>query len=120
MIDREKLDQETDRWLNRICKWRSILAGWQLGTRLKGDPECDAVRDHRELTLLLRVEVNALTGLLLKKGVFTQEEWQLQLVEECKALEESYQKRFPGMKSSDEGMDIDVKLANETTKNWKP
>jgi hypothetical protein len=32
--------------LQKLAKWRLIFAGWQLGTRLKGDPECDAVRDH--------------------------------------------------------------------------
>ena len=36
---------------NRLTKWRSVFAGWQLGTRAKGDPECDAVRDHREVTI---------------------------------------------------------------------
>lgn len=61
-------------WLNRLCKWRSILAGWQLGTRADTDPECQAVRDHREVTLLLRAEVNALTQLLVCGGVFTEEE----------------------------------------------
>jgi hypothetical protein len=39
--------------LNRLCKWRAIFAGWQLGTRAKGDPESDAVRDHREVTILI-------------------------------------------------------------------
>ena len=43
------------RMFNRLCKWRTVLTGWQLGTRAKGDPEGDAVRDHREVTLLLRV-----------------------------------------------------------------
>jgi hypothetical protein len=38
--------------LNRIAKWRTILAGWQLGTKPKGDPTCDAVRDHREATIM--------------------------------------------------------------------
>ena len=51
--------------LNRLCKWRAIFAGWQLGTRAKGDPESDAVRDHREVTILLRAEASAMTGLLL-------------------------------------------------------
>jgi hypothetical protein len=50
--------------LNRVAKWRGLFAGWQLGTRPKGDPECDAVRDHREITILLRVEASALTRLL--------------------------------------------------------
>mgnify|MGYP001587156880 CR=1 FL=1 len=40
--------------INRLTKWRTLFTGWQLGTRAKGDPEGDAVRDHREVTILLR------------------------------------------------------------------
>jgi hypothetical protein len=25
-------------WLNRLAKWRTVLAGWQLGTRGSDDP----------------------------------------------------------------------------------
>lgn len=50
--------------LNKLCKWRTILAGWQLGTRPKEDPEAQAVRDQRELLLLLRCEVTALIDIL--------------------------------------------------------
>jgi hypothetical protein len=39
--------------LERLAKWRTLFAGWQLGTRPKGEPESDAVRDHREATLML-------------------------------------------------------------------
>ena len=55
--------------LNRVAKWRTLFAGWQLGTRPKGDPESDAVRDHREITILLRVEQSAIIGLLIRKGI---------------------------------------------------
>lgn len=54
-----------ERAVLRLTRWRTLFAGWQLGTRPKGDPECDAVADHRELSVLLRAEVTALTGLLL-------------------------------------------------------
>src|SRR5205809_59165 len=46
--------------LNRLTKWRSVFAGWQLGTRPLGDPECDAVRDHREVTILMRAELTTI------------------------------------------------------------
>jgi hypothetical protein len=68
--------------LNRLAKWRAVLAGWQLGTRPKGDSECDAVRDQRELLLILRAEVNAISALfcdaqwqpiLPRKEVYTRE-----------------------------------------------
>ena len=45
--------------LNRVAKWRTVFTGWQIGTRPKGDPECDAIRDASEARILLRVEVSA-------------------------------------------------------------
>lgn len=117
-------DQEREttylRAVNRLAKWRSVFAGWQLGTRVKGDPESDAVRDHREVTLLLRAEVNALTGLLIQKGVFTLAEFQERITEECEHLEHTLERRFPGMKATDDGIQYDVPIAAETMKGWRP
>lgn len=62
--------------LNTITKWKSIFAGWQLGSRPLGDPECDAVRDHREISILQRLEVNALTQILYANKIFTQEDFE--------------------------------------------
>src|SRR6185312_5593866 len=106
--------------LNKITKWRSVFAGWQLGTRIKGDPECDAVRDHREVTILLRVEQSALLKLLTEKGVFTVEDWQQAIIDEAGVLDKDYEKRFPGIRSSDIGMDFDIGKARETMKHWRP
>lgn len=108
------------RALNRLAKWRSVLAGWQLGTRPKGDPECDAVRDLRELQLLMRAELNALTGLLVEKGIFTTEEWDAALAKEADLLSEEYAQRFPGFRATDVGLEMDLKVAGETMKGWRP
>lgn len=105
--------------LNRLGKWRSLFAGWQLGTRPKGDPECDAVRDHRELTILLRAEVNALTRLLIEKGIFTGEEFTLTLGAEADKLSADYAERFPGVTASDDGLMFDHR-AIDTMRGWKP
>lgn len=105
--------------LNKITKWRSVFAGWQLGTRSKDDPECRAVKDHREVTILLRVEVTALTKLLLDKGICTLEELQQAVIEEAGLLEKDYEKRFPGIKATDIGVSFDHR-AIETMRNWKP
>lgn len=107
-------------WINRLAKWRSVFAGWQLGTRPDTDAECRAVRDHREVTMLLRAEVNALTILLVEKGVFTREEHATQLQEEAQYLCAAYEKQFPGFKATDDGMDIDLQKAANTTCTWKP
>ena len=105
--------------LNRLAKWRTLLAGWQLGTRPKGDPEGDAVRDHREATLIHRAELTALTGLLIRKGVFTEEEFSAEVETEADLLSESLSKRFPGVTATDHGLTID-RRALPWMKGWKP
>ncbi len=106
------------RTLNKLCKWRTVLASWQLGTRGEADGECQAVKDHREVTLLLRVEASALAKLLLDKEVITKAEWEQQLLDEALALDQLLEQRFPGFKTSDLGVEIDPHLATETTRNW--
>lgn len=106
--------------LNRLAKWRTVFAGWQLGTRPKGDPESDAVRDHREATILHRAELSAFANLLIAKGVFTREEFAEALVAEAAELEAMYEKRFPGVKATDYGLNIDAQTFAETTKGWRP
>lgn len=113
------LQARADAALNKLCKWRSVFAGWQLGTRLDGDAECKAVRDHREVTILLRTEVNALAGLLIAKGVFTAEEFTERVVDEAQALDAAYEDKFPGMRSTEHGIVYDSRAA-DTMKGWRP
>lgn len=105
-------------WLNRLGKWRTVLTGWQLGTREKGDAPSDAVRDHRETTLVLRTEMTAISALLIRKGVFTVEEFRAQAQEEARLLCEAYERRFPGFRATDYGMVIETEKARETTRGW--
>jgi hypothetical protein len=113
------LEQRCYNALNRLTKWRSVFAGWQLGTRTDTDPECKAVKDHREVTILLRVEVTSLAKILIDKGVMTQEDFQHEMIKEAELLSQDYERRFPGMKATDIGIRYD-KRAAETMKNWKP
>ena len=105
--------------LNRLCKFRTLLAGWQLGTRPKGDPESDAVRDHRELSLLLRAELTALTGLLLRKGLITGTEFEAALGEEAEMLTADMERRFPGVTAHDNGLGLDPAQMG-WMKSWRP
>jgi hypothetical protein len=57
--------EEVSRAMNRLAKWRTVFTGWQLGTRPKGDPECDVVSDHREATITPHAEYNTLARMLL-------------------------------------------------------
>lgn len=108
--------------LNRLCKWRQFYSGWQLGTRQKGDAESDAVRDHREATLIMRVELRALTAILIRKNILTEDEWNLQLIKECELYDKHLESRYPGFKATDDGLAMDVQLAGETMQrmNFRP
>jgi len=106
--------------INKLAKWRTVFAGWQLGTRSKDDPECSAVRDHRELSIILRAEATALITLLIQKKVFTAEEWAAELEKEALLLDKDYERKFPGFTTHQYGIDIDATKANETTKGWRP
>ena len=109
----------------RFTKWRKVFAAWQLGVSTmnlrKGEhPTVDAVRDQAEVTMLMRAELNALVALLVRRGVFTQAEFSQQLDEEMEHLSGVYQKRFPGFRAADDGLDINIALAQDTMKGWLP
>lgn len=116
----QQIAEISGRVLNRLAKWRSVFAGWQLGTRLESDAECQAVRDHRELTMLLRVEVNALTACLIEAGIITPRSYTEQVILEADALSASYEGKFPGMSATDRGISYDLPRAAETMKGWPP
>jgi len=115
------LKEQLELAANKLAKWRSVFAGWQLGTRLKSDPESNAVRDHREVTMMLRAEVNALTKILLDKRVCSPEELQQAILEEVEYLDKAYEHKFPGMRTTESGVDYyDLPLAQKTMKGWRP
>ena len=120
MSEEDEVIRTTHRAMNKLAKWRLVFASWQLGTRSLADPECQAVRDHREVTLLLRAEMNALTQLLEAKGIFTPEEFRIALSEEAGMLEKDLESRFPGFKATEYGMEIDAAAAAPTARGWKP
>lgn len=106
--------------LNRLCKWRSVFAGWQLGTRSNEDPECQAVRDHREATLIQRAELTALIRLLDETGVLKRHRLEEVIAEEADHLSEALSRQFPGFRATDDGMEMDVQQTAQTTQGWKP
>jgi hypothetical protein len=107
-------------WINRLAKWRTVFTGWQLGTRAKGDPEADAVRDHRELSILLRAQLSAVITMLIKKGIVTDHELIAQMHVEAEHLCKAYEARFPGFKATDEGLSMDTAITRDTMAGWRP
>jgi hypothetical protein len=102
--------------LNRLCKWRTVLAGWHLGTKAAHEPGVAAMRDLQDFRLVVRAEVTALTALLIDKGVFTVAEYQAALAREAVELEQEMQRSFPGYRATDDGISITPDVAEETNR----
>ncbi len=102
------------RALNRLTKWRTVLAGWHLGSTVKEAPGTAAMRDLRELTMILRAEQSAMATLLERKGIFTWDEWFDAVGHEAAMLDRDMTTMFPGFRSTDIGMSLDTELAQKT------
>ena len=108
--------QAYQRATQRLCKWRVVFLGWMLGTVQEGTPGLKAHKDRVDAQIMHRVEINALTALLIKKGVFTTEEFMAQIVDDCGYKEREFEAMFPGYSATDIGIHIDVTRAVETNK----
>lgn len=95
--------------LNRLAKWRSWFAGWQLGTQSTSHGPTRALRDATEARLLMRAELTALTSVLLTKGLMTEDEIREAVAREADFLSESLSKRFPGVEATDHGLTMDAR-----------
>jgi hypothetical protein len=107
--------------LNKLCKWRMILAGWHKGTQglrtAEGTatPGLSAMRDLMDKWLIMRTETSALAALLIAKGVFSHEEFSAAVYHEASLLDNDLEAVFPGFRTTDEGVHIyDIGLANRT------
>lgn len=92
---------------NRLAKWRRMFAWWQLGTDEK-TPQSQAIRHHREMSMFSRAELSVVVGMLVDRGVFTLAEFNERLSVEADHLTKAYEELFPGVKATDDGLDIDV------------
>lgn len=101
--------------LNKLCKWRSLLAGWHLGSRPDNAPGVPAMRDLMDKWLVMRAEMNAVAELLIEKGVFTSEEFRGQLQNEAQLLDQQLERMFQGFRTTATGIEVyDSQLAKET------
>lgn len=107
----------TTRWLdalNRVCKWRRVFTGKMLGTAAESDPLIVGMNDIQEARIIMRVELTAITGLLLAKGVFAGDELNEAIGKEADLLNADYATRFPGFTATDDGIDMDVEMVRKT------
>jgi hypothetical protein len=108
--------------LNKLCKWRSVLAGWHNGTKTLNSPGTSAMRDLMDKWLIMRAEGSAIAALLVRKGIFSGEEFTDQVMAEAAILDRQLETVFPGFRTTENGVSIDLAVAQETMrkKNFPP
>lgn len=101
---------------NKLAKWRSVYAGWRLGTRAKSDGESQYTRDLHEQLLLLRAEVSALTWLVRDLGA-THEQVQERMLTEYTELDKLQEQKFPGFRTEQGGVHMQFPDAADTMRS---
>lgn len=106
--------------MNKLCKWRTVLAGWHTGSKAllnpqgKPEPGVQAMRDLMDKWLIMRVDNSAMAAILIKKGIVTAEEFTAQVYAEAEHLDAALTTLFPGFRSTENGMSIDIEKALKT------
>lgn len=77
-----------------------------------GTPGLKGVRDIADIALLVRVEVNALVNMLVRKGVFTSEEWVRECIEQTQWFTAQKEQKF-NVKSTAEGLVLNPSASEE-------
>lgn len=99
--------------LNRLCKWRTVLLGRIVGSMGKDDPHYQGWRDLIDKLIITRVEMTALTGILIDKGICTVEEFTEKCRTEADELDKMYEAQFPGARTFSDGIDFyDIQAFN--------
>lgn len=114
MTEPMTLSARVERALHKLTRWRSVFAGWQLGTRSMEDAESNAVRDHREATILMRAELSALVQTLVAAGVIKLADYLTELEKEAARLDADYERLFPGFKATEQGINMTMPEAATT------
>lgn len=105
----------------RLFRWSKLLVGEFLGTTGDQDPRFHYLRHIEDRTQALRAEVNALTRILIEKGIVTRGEaegiFEEEFALQCKALEAAH----PGATATEDGIVLDPGRIADITQwmgNW--
>lgn len=113
---------EANASVQRLGKWRAHFAGWLLGTRVKDDPQAQWARDTAEKLLMMRVEINALTQMLVKQDIIDAEKLTIEVGKEAEILMRGLEAKWPGVTAGNDGLHYDMKkiVKRGTMKGWLP
>jgi hypothetical protein len=103
------LSDELHRAFSRLRQFGRIAIGRITGTTTAKNGRYKSLLELDECRHFQRVELNALTRVLLDKGVITTPELQAILLEEAKTYETSLAKLWPEIEVADDGRSYAIK-----------
>lgn len=112
-----------ERAMRRARQVGRLTVGRIFGTTPNTDGRYLAIMDLEERAIFCRAEVNAITAILMKKGLFTKDEFDEQLVDELNYLAKLYADKFPEVEFTEIGITVkDVKAfqARSKRERWPP
>lgn len=122
---RHVLEETYRNLLQRLRQFGRLQEGRIFGSTFDTDGRHKAWMDLFEKVIFARAELNALTKLLIDKGVFTQAEWLSQVTDEAAWLFEQEMKHWPEIEVAEDGKSFAIKdmqaFANRCQRErWPP
>jgi hypothetical protein len=116
---KDQIIEAYQRALNRLNHWGMLLTGRIAGTLRADDPRSKGYRDLFQKFLIQRAEVNAITAILLEKGITTREDLTKRITDEATHLDQLHEQQYPGVRSTDSGLDFyDLPKVQTWMKGW--
>jgi hypothetical protein len=100
--------------MDRVVHWKVVLANWQLGTRDLNNGTFQAIQDLHDNLLRKQVKLDAITEILVNRGFISPEALLEKQIEIAVRLDQNMESKFPGVKTTDAGLDVDTEAYQET------
>jgi hypothetical protein len=100
--------------MKRVVHWKEVLATWQLGTRDANNGTYQALQDLHENLIRKQVQLDAVTEILVCRGIFSPEDLLEKQIELAVRLDQNMETKFPGVKTTDSGLDVDPEVYQKT------
>lgn len=119
-----KIEDELFQAFMRVRQFARYSTGRLLGTVAASRGSYRFVMDLLEKATYLRIEVNAISKLLIDKGVMTEKEWGETLLDEVQHFEREMQKQWPEVTVQQDGggytLDVQGAVKRCHEEQWPP
>jgi hypothetical protein len=100
--------------MNRVVHWKTILTQWQVGTKDVDNGTRLAIQDLHDSLLRKQVKLDALVEILTSRFMVDPITLLEKQIEITGRLDQSMKAKFPGVETTDAGLNIDAVVFQDT------